>query len=62
VVKQGAGDADDILSAARARLLQVIDGIGLGEFPPQPHDPVICGYCAYASVCRKDYVERDGTR
>ena len=22
------------------------------ELPPRPHDPMICSYCAYASVCR----------
>jgi hypothetical protein len=37
-------------------VLDIVDGIGRGEFPPRPHDPMICRYCAYAPVCRKDYV------
>jgi ATP-dependent helicase/nuclease subunit B len=55
VVKAGA-DASAPLADARVRLLAVIDGIATGTFPPRPHDPMICRYCAYASVCRKDYV------
>jgi len=27
-----------------------------GEFPPRPYEPRICSYCAYPSVCRKDYI------
>jgi inactivated superfamily I helicase/CRISPR/Cas system-associated exonuclease Cas4 (RecB family) len=57
VVKDG--DAADSLGAPRARLLAAVDGIGRGEFPPRPHDPMMCRYCAYPSVCRKDYVDDD---
>ena len=57
VVKAGDADAATSARAARAtRLFALLDGIGRGEFPPRPHDPMICRYCAYASVCRKDYV------
>jgi hypothetical protein len=56
VVKPGATDAEETLQAARARLFDAVDGIGRGEFPPRPHDPAICRSCAYAAVCRKDYV------
>jgi hypothetical protein len=41
------------------RLFVAADGIGRGEFPPRPHDPMICSYCAFSSVCRKDYVGDD---
>jgi RecB family exonuclease len=47
---------DAVLADARARLLEVVDGIERGEFPVQPYDTRICSYCAYPSVCRKDYV------
>jgi RecB family exonuclease len=47
---------DDVLAAARRRLFDLVAGIERGEFPPRPHDPIICGSCAYSSVCRKDYV------
>jgi len=56
VVKAGAKDADDILAAARQRLIALVDDIGSGAFPPRPHEPMMCTYCAYPSVCRKDYV------
>jgi RecB family exonuclease len=56
VVRSDASDREAPLAAARDRLFEVIDGIERGEFPPRPHDPIICTWCAYASVCRKDYV------
>jgi putative RecB family exonuclease len=59
VVREGAADSDEILAGARERLFAAVDGIERGEFPPRPHDPMICGYCAYAPVCRKDYVGDD---
>jgi ATP-dependent helicase/nuclease subunit B len=59
VVKPAGDDGESILSAARSRLLTAIDGIEGGEFPPRPHDPAICNYCSFASVCRKDYVGDD---
>lgn len=61
VVKPG-DDVDSVLSGARTRLLASIDGIERGQFPPRPHDPVICTYCSFASVCRKDYVGDDAAQ
>ena len=53
--------ADDndprLLSTARERVFELVDQINAGVFPPRPNDPIMCGYCAYSSVCRKDYVE-----
>jgi RecB family exonuclease len=51
-----AGD-QEMLATARERVFGLVDQINAGEFPPRPHDPMICSYCAYSSVCRKDYVE-----
>ncbi|MBN4047983.1 PD-(D/E)XK nuclease family protein [bacterium AH-315-O15] len=56
VVRSGASDREDVLARARTRVMDLVDGIGRGEFPPRPYDPRICSYCAYPSVCRKDYV------
>ena len=56
VVKAGDPDSVKALEAARTRLLHIVDRVGDGEFPPQPHDEIICDFCAYAAVCRKDYV------
>ena len=59
VIRSGASDRDDVLARARTRVMELVDGIGRGEFPPRPYDLRICGYCAYPSVCRKDYVGDD---
>ena len=56
VVRAGATDAAETLAAARERLHAALDGVAAGEFPPRPHEPRLCSYCAYPSVCRKDYV------
>ena len=56
VIKAGATGSDALLAAARDRVFAAVDGIALGKFPPRPHDPMICGSCAYAHVCRKAYV------
>lgn len=47
----GAAIAD-----GQQRLLDAIDGIERGEFPVKPDEPFRCQWCAYAGVCRKDYV------
>ena len=49
-------DRDAVLADARARLFEIVDGIERGEFPARPYETRICSYCAYPSVCRKDYV------
>ena len=56
VVKPASGDAGQVLAAARARVREIVAGIARGEFPPRPHELRMCSYCAYPSVCRKDYV------
>ncbi len=56
VVRAGDADSEKALEAARTRLHRIVDGVTAGEFPPQPHDEMICDYCAYSAVCRKDYV------
>ena len=57
IVRSGSGEGDEALGAARLRLAALVAAIGDGEFPPRPYDPMICRTCAYASVCRKDYVD-----
>jgi len=49
-------DPDAVFADARARLFDIVDGIERGEFPARPYETRICSYCAYPSVCRKDYV------
>ena len=47
---------DTALAEAQSRLLDAIDRIERGEFPPTPSDTMMCARCAHAAVCRKDYV------
>lgn len=44
------------LADGQGRLLDAVEGIERGEFPPRPDEPFFCTTCAFASVCRKDYV------
>lgn len=50
------GPIDAALAAGQQRLIDAVEGIERGEFPPRPDEPFLCTYCAYAGVCRKDYV------
>ena len=47
---------DEVLQDAQTRLLNAIDAIERGEFPPTPAEVTQCMRCAFAAVCRKDYV------
>ena len=55
MLARGKGKEETLLDA-QARLLDAVDRIGRGEFPPTPADPMMCARCAHSSVCRKDYV------
>jgi RecB family exonuclease len=56
VVAEGEA-GERALGDGQARLLEAIDRIERGEFPPRPAAPRLCGQCPYANVCRKDYVD-----
>jgi RecB family exonuclease len=53
---QSTEGSGDVLADAQQRLADALDAIGRGEFPPTPDDVHRCETCAFASVCRKDYV------
>ena len=44
------------LADGQARFLAAIAAIETGTFPVDPDEPYRCQWCAYPSVCRKDYV------
>jgi RecB family exonuclease len=46
----------DVLGDAQARFIAAADAIHGGVFPPRPVQAHLCNSCAYAGVCRKDYV------
>ncbi len=56
VIDDGAGAAE-VLADGQQRLLDAIARIERGSFPPRPVSTRLCGYCPYATVCRKDYVD-----
>ena len=56
VVEDGPKGAE-ALAEGQQRLLDAVDQIERGSFPPRPFSRRICGYCPYATVCRKDYVD-----
>jgi RecB family exonuclease len=45
-----------VLEEAQQRLVDTVDAIGAGRFPPAPDDVYRCETCSYSAVCRKDYV------
>jgi CRISPR/Cas system-associated exonuclease Cas4 (RecB family) len=47
---------DEVLQKAQQRLIETIDAIERGEFPPRPDDVFRCETCSFRSVCRTDYV------
>lgn len=49
-------ERDDVLIGAQHRLVDTIDRITAGQFPPTPDDVYRCETCSYAAVCRKEYV------
>jgi RecB family exonuclease len=49
-------DRATVLASAQERLIDAVDAIERGEFPPTPEDVFLCGFCSYGAVCRKDYV------
>jgi ATP-dependent helicase/nuclease subunit B len=51
-----AGERPKILAEAQQRLVETIDAIARGEFPPTPDDVWRCEMCSFSAVCRKDYV------
>lgn len=44
------------LDEARRRVTDAVRAIRRGEFPPKPVERRLCATCAFAAVCRKDYV------
>ena len=56
-IKVLAGTLLDYGELTKRAMAEHWDQINAGQFPPRPHDPMICSYCAYSPVCRKDYVE-----
>jgi len=48
---------DAVIERAQRRLLDAVDAISRGAFPPRPAERRYCTTCAFAAVCRKEYVD-----
>lgn len=46
----------ETLARAQQRVVDTVDAISRGEFPPTPDDVYRCDTCSFTAVCRKDYV------
>jgi RecB family exonuclease len=55
-VPLGPGSLEEALAAGQARFLEAVAAIEAGAFPVDPDEPYRCQWCAYPTVCRKDYV------
>ena len=51
------GDVARAIAAGEARVVELVEAIEAGEYPPRPVDRSRCASCSYPTVCRKDYVE-----
>ena len=52
-----AAQLDAVLAAGEARLVDAVERIERGEFPPAPAEKRRCRTCAFSPVCRKDFVD-----
>ena len=54
-----AAQFDAALADGEARLVDVVEKIERGEFPPRPAEARRCRTCPFSPVCRKDVVDDD---
>jgi RecB family exonuclease len=48
----------EMLEASQQRLMDAVEALERGAFPPRPDERGLCETCPFPQVCRKDYVER----
>ena len=60
-LKPAKGESlDTLIADAQDRLIDALDRIAEGHFPPQPVKKSLCGPCGYRTVCRLEYVPPEG--
>ncbi len=52
---------DDLIADAEDRLVDALDRIAQGQFPPMPAKKSFCGPCSFRTVCRLEYTEETET-
>ena len=43
---------DELVTAAEHRMVQTLDDIAAGHYPPRPETRNLCSMCAFVAVCR----------
>jgi RecB family exonuclease len=51
------GDVAAAMDDGEARVVELVEAIEAGHYPPRPIDRARCASCAFPTVCRKDYVD-----
>ena len=51
------GDVAAAIAEGEARVVELVEAIEEGEYPPRPVDRLRCMTCSFPTVCRKDHVE-----
>ena len=51
------GDVARAMADGEARVVQLVEAIEAGVYPPRPIDRARCAACDFPTVCRKDHVE-----
>jgi RecB family exonuclease len=60
-LRPGKGQTlDAVVDDAQDRLIDALDRIAEGHFPPQPIKKSLCGPCGFRTVCRLEYVSPEG--
>ena len=50
---------DELIADAHTRMIETLDDIAGGLFPPRPARRSLCGPCPYRTVCRLEYVDAE---
>ena len=51
------GDVAAAMAAGEARVVELVEAIEAGVYPPRPIDRARCAACDFPTVCRKDHVD-----
>lgn len=50
------GEVARAIAAGEERVIELVEAIEAGEYPPRPVDRLRCATCPFPTVCRKDHV------
>ena len=51
------GDVAAAMADGEARVVELVEAIEAGVYPPRPVERSLCASCAFPTVCRKDHVD-----